>query len=115
MYHVYIYIYINLHKYNLFCLYNITCVYVFRTGHLALNKQLFFSPPEKTVSLALSKSQRVRDFAGRLSIAMISEVCWFFISLTQPRHIWEKGIIIEKTPPQDWPVFIFVGNFLDNI
>lgn len=75
MYHIYIYI--NLQKYKLFCLYNITCVYVFRTGHLALNKQLFFSPSEKTVSLALSKSQRVRDSAGRLSIAMMSEGCWF--------------------------------------
>jgi hypothetical protein len=47
-------IYISIFLNNLLSVYNVTCIYVFRADHLALDKQLVSSSLGKIISLALS-------------------------------------------------------------
>lgn len=54
---MYVYVYRHIPKYNLFSPRNVTCMYVFRAEHLALDKQLVCSSLGKTSSLAPSFPQ----------------------------------------------------------
>lgn len=51
--YTYMYIYVYISKYSLLSLYNVTCIYVFRTDHLALDKPWVCSSLGKTTSPTL--------------------------------------------------------------
>lgn len=85
--YVYIYAHPQTYKYNLLCLRNATCPYVFRTDSLRLDNQLLcsslgktISPPLSTPCLPLVLDRQTDSFSKDLFIRCLdsSDALWFW-------------------------------------
>ena len=63
------YTHTHITKYNLRSLYNVTCMYIFRTTLLVLDKQSVYSSLGKTISLTLS----IQDISRVTSVCTYSD------------------------------------------